>query len=335
MDVADKPPPPRSAFGLSMAELRESVAAPMKPDEGMRGTMADKIKLSAAADAEILRAVAAALRGRSSEAADAAAVVRSLAITAEAAVSVCNEGVLPSLLMALRRRLDQQDPTLAAWGLAAISRLAQHRETHRRLLQVGAVQTLSQYTHRTGALKASTVRTDIIASLCLAFLSESAGPTAASEVPLRMVPLFGALLTRRLETEDPIQVVERKDFCGMPCDYRPRFIAQALALLFEASAAHAAVAWETDVPEVVCGLLHGSLPNDTDQNLPWGSPDVVEMANRCRAALIARGSSRGGGAAPPEKVQALRNAPGAPKGTWAKRGGGQAPVQRPARRSRL
>ncbi|CAE7570666.1 Eif2d, partial [Symbiodinium pilosum] len=60
------------------------------------------------------------------------------------------------------------------------------------------------------------------------------------------------------------------------------------------------------------------LPNDTELNQPYGSPDVVEMAGRCRMALLAH--AKQGGMATAEAIKALRSAPAAPKGTWEKRG---------------
>lgn len=322
MDVVDSLPPRRPGLGLTMAELRESVAAAGLPDEGMRGSFADKVKLQAATDGEVLREIAAALRGRGSEVGAAAAVVRSIAITPEAAASVCKEGVAWALADVLRQRGRQhKEPALVAWCLAAMSRLAQHQETHAQLLQAGAVAAVLAHVRRPAA--ATDVRTDILAAFSLAFLSQSAGGDLVSQVPLRVVLELSLLLQRRYVAHSAQQVVDARMFCGLPVDYRPRFVMQALALLLEASAAHAAVAWQTPLPELVCGVLGGSLPNDTAANQPYGSPDVVEMAGRCRKALLARAGECGGDVAPPDKVKALHSAPGAPKGTWAQRGGGR------------
>ncbi|CAE7253867.1 Eif2d [Symbiodinium natans] len=310
MDVRDEAPPQRQR--TSMADLRESLAAVGCPDEGMRGTYADKLKLKAATDLEILRDVSSALVSPGPEAMHAAAIVRSISINPQAAASVCKY-VLPALCGALHR---QKDLWMLAWALAALIRLAQHQETHRLLQRGGAVATLALFTKPSWRSRAGQVRLDLIASIGLAFLSTAGKDTVAS-VPLRAVPELVRMLARRFETTAD-QAVEEKTFCGMPVDYRPRFVAQSLVGLCEASAAHAAVAWQTALPSLLHDILTGKLPNDTEVNQPYGSPDVVEMASRCRMALLAH--AKQGGMATAEALAALRSAPAAPKGTWEKRG---------------
>ncbi|CAJ1381794.1 unnamed protein product [Effrenium voratum] len=313
MDVRDQLPTPRR-LDVSMADLREALAAPGCPDEGARGSLADKLKLKAACDAEILRAAAAAL-SLGPEAVDAAAMVRSIAITPQAAVYVSKE-VGPSLCKALRRK----EPQLVAWALMALIRLAQFPDTHGLLRRADAVQSLALFT-RPQARRKSEVRLDLLASMGLAFLSETMRqeqrPEICALVPLRLLPELVQLLCARLQmTSD--EVVSSCVFCGMPVDYRPRFVAQSLAALCEASAAHAAMAWQSNLPFVICEVLSGRCPNDAEANLPFGSPDVVEMASRCRSALLAHASKRS--MAPPQVLADLKSAPAAPKGTWAKRG---------------
>eukprot|EP00931_Biecheleriopsis_adriatica_P080866 TRINITY_DN54206_c0_g1_i1.p1 TRINITY_DN54206_c0_g1~~TRINITY_DN54206_c0_g1_i1.p1 ORF type:complete len:335 (+),score=65.50 TRINITY_DN54206_c0_g1_i1:22-1005(+) len=327
MDVSDKPPPQKKRLELTMSELRESVEAAGSPDEGMRGTLADKLKLKAASDQEVLLALASALQGQGADAVHAAAVARSISITPQAAVAVCKVLAFP-LCGVLQRR---KEPMLLAWSLAALIRWAQHVETHTLLKRAGAVSALATHSRQDASRAGDGLRLHHIAALGLAFLSETGGHDVATLVPLKVVPSLVRLLEQRLVASGPQEVVEARTFCGLPVDYRPRFVTQALALLCEASAAHAAVAWQSSLPEVLAGLLSGSLPNDTESNHPFGSPDVVEMADRCRAALLAR---QRGDAAPKEAVAALRAAPGAPKGTWERRGAtGRAAAQ--TGRSRL
>ncbi|OLP91097.1 Eukaryotic translation initiation factor 2D [Symbiodinium microadriaticum] len=311
MDVQDEAPPQRQR--TNMADLRESLAAVGCRDEGVRGTFADKLKLKAATDAEILRDISSALASPGPEAVHAAALVRSISITPQAATNVC-KFVLPALCSALHR---QKETWLLAWALASMIRLAQHQETHHLLKRGGAVQTLALFTRPSYRSRPGQVRLDVMASIGLGFLSTAGKDTAAS-VPLRVVPELVRLLSARFRN-DVDQVVEGRIFCGMPVDYRPRFVAQALVGICEASAAHAAVAWQTALPSLLHDILTGELPNDTEVNQPYGSPDVVEMANRCRTALLAH--AKQGGIASAEAVAALRSAPAAPKGTWEKRSG--------------
>merc|ERR1719422_2623669 len=58
--------------------LRRAVAAVGCPDEGMRGSTADVLKLQAAAHPSVIATLTRALRGRVAEAAAAAATVRSI-----------------------------------------------------------------------------------------------------------------------------------------------------------------------------------------------------------------------------------------------------------------
>ncbi|CAK9024569.1 Eukaryotic translation initiation factor 2D [Durusdinium trenchii] len=140
---------------------------------------------------------------------------------------------------------------------------------------------------------------------------------ACALVPLRAVPELVQLLQLRL-CSTAEEAVEKKLFCGMPVDYRPRFVAQSLTMLCEASAAHASVGWHSALPALLAQVLRGELPNDAATNLPFGSPDVIEMSSRCRAALLSHAKKRN--IAPAEALAALKRAPVSPKGTWAERG---------------
>jgi len=259
-----------------LRELRQVVAAVGAPDEGMRGTAADGVKLHAASDADTLAVLAAGLRGRSADVAAAAATVRSIAITGAAAASACDRVATPLCEAAKRPR-----PT-CIWPIVAILRLAQHRESQVGLIRAGAVQTLAAYTR----IEPGNPRLDLLAGISLALLSETAGASAVLHVPLRAVPEFVALLRKCLFADGPEDIVAQRLFCGLPLHYRPRFVVQALARLAEHSGAHAAVAWRTALPELLCGFLEGTFPDDAAQNRPYGSPDVVEMAAVCAEALL-------------------------------------------------
>merc|ERR1712151_109071 len=100
-------------------------------------------------------------------------------------------------------------------------------------------------------------------------------------VPLRAVSELVVLLRRRLFAVSPEEVVASKLFCGLPLDYRPMFMVQALTRLAEHSGAHAAMAWQTPLPELLTGVLEGEFPSDSSANRPYGSPDVVEMGQLC------------------------------------------------------
>eukprot|EP00913_Durusdinium_trenchii_P030946 g28984.t1 len=236
MDVLDEPPPQRPKLDVSMADLRESLAAPMCPDEGTRGTVADKLKLKVASDVEILKAVAATLATPGPEAVHAAAVDRALEIP------------LADMELAKLR---------LAWPVKRSHQrfAAQHHETHPTLRRAGAVASLSLFT-RPGQRKPGP-RLDLLASIGLAFLSGTAGAMrqeACALVPLRAVPELVQLLQLRLcstaeedrTTAAPalfaiiteVEAVEKKLFCGMPVDYRPRFVAQSLTMLCEDGSMH-------------------------------------------------------------------------------------------------
>lgn len=267
-------------------ELRKMVAAKSLPDEGMRGSDADQAKLQAASDPAVLAALGAALRGRSMDAAVAAGIVRSVAITPQAAFAVC--GAVAAGLCGLLRRTGPMVAGAHAWCLPAVARLAQHKECHGALLQAGAAKALQNHARyaRNSSQQDSVPRLDLVACLALALLSETAGPDVARCVPLRAVSELVDLLHRRLFVTDPEDVVEQKLFCGLPLDYRPRFVAQALTRLAERSGAHAAMAWQTTLPELLLALLQDDLPNDSAVNRPFGSPDIVEIAPACVKALL-------------------------------------------------
>eukprot|EP00971_Amphidinium_carterae_P104446 2068230-Amphidinium_carterae.1 len=65
--------------------LRAAVVAPDCPDEGMRGSSVDALRLQAAHDPQALATLARSLQGKAMDAAAAAATVRCVAITPAAA----------------------------------------------------------------------------------------------------------------------------------------------------------------------------------------------------------------------------------------------------------
>mmetsp|Transcript_85256 Transcript_85256/g.239794 ORF Transcript_85256/g.239794 Transcript_85256/m.239794 type:complete len:419 (+) Transcript_85256:55-1311(+) len=305
-------PPPAASVAAEEAEVevvelpedpsdlravRRAVAAQGRLDEGMRGTPADVLKLRAAADPAIVSAIAAGLRGRLKDATHAAAALRSIAITPAAALQACEAGVPAALAEALQRPAVTAGPVLT-WALPAVARLAQHRETHGRLMAANFARLLEAHAH--GRVKASSAsawkqgkedepvrRLDLVAAIALAFLSESGGVDLASRVPLRAVPDFVDMLQKRLFVFNADEVVSSRSFCGLPLYWRPRFMLQAVARLVEHSGAHCATAWRTSLPELLVALLEGDLPGDAAENKPYGSPDVLDMAKACGQSMLA------------------------------------------------
>ena len=172
--------------------LRAAVAAVGMPDEGMRGTAADSAKAKAAADAATVHKLGQALEAASMPGGDtgkeelaevAAAVVRSIAITPESAMTVCG-AVADGLCAALWARRGLQ------WVIASTARLAQHAESHARLLSAGVIQATLKALNMGGGDEGQpiaigstpTAELSLVACILLAFLSESE-PTAAALVP--------------------------------------------------------------------------------------------------------------------------------------------------------
>eukprot|EP00927_Polykrikos_kofoidii_P077865 TRINITY_DN74769_c0_g1_i1.p1 TRINITY_DN74769_c0_g1~~TRINITY_DN74769_c0_g1_i1.p1 ORF type:complete len:404 (+),score=74.31 TRINITY_DN74769_c0_g1_i1:47-1213(+) len=269
---------PTDVFGL-----RKAVSAVGLPEEGMRGSAADGIKLRAASDPAVLEAVRVALRGPVRQAAAAAATIRSISISPQAAVAACAGGVASRLC----ERVGSKEP-VRSWAVLALLRLAQYRECHAHLLSAGAVQAIAKLVRvRDQGSAQDDARLDLVASVVLAFLSETGGPPVAMQVPLRAIPDIVAVLRRRLFAVDPQQILEERLFFGLEVYFRRCFIVHALARVIENSAAHGAVALQTTLPELVCGILGGIVVNDTDETEPYGSPDVVKGAVACGKAMLA------------------------------------------------
>ena len=246
-----------------VAAIRLRVAAVDRPDEGMRGTAADDAKLAAAADPSVRATLVSALAASVADptaAGDelcevASAVIRSISVTVEAAAAVAVD-VAAGCCAALRQGRGLR------WLLAAMVRLAQHRECHPALLAAGAVPaTVVAWSASIGSAEevggllelgafgsgaAGAPRLDLVASILLSFLSESSGP-AVDLVPTEAVAPFVAALAGRLAlAPGPAEAsaqVSSGLFFGLPLYFRPRFIVQALANLCARSDAHCEVAW--------------------------------------------------------------------------------------------
>ena len=298
----------------AVAALRLHVAAVDCPDEGMRGTAADAPKLAAAADPATCHTLAAALTAAAGDPSPAgeelcevaSATIRSISVTPEAAAAVAS-AVAAGCCAALRQGRGLR------WLLAALVRLAQHVECHPALLAAGAVPaTVVAWAASTGSAEEAggllelgafgsgaegAPRLDLVACILLSFLGESSGP-AVDLVPTEAIAPFVAALAGRLAlspgpAEASLQVSSGL-FFGLPLYFRPRFIVQALANLCSRSDAHCAAAWHTDLPPILTGLRDGSFPNDTDDNVPYGSPDAVEVARGLAASLLAYHNSSAG-----------------------------------------
>ena len=301
-----------------LRQLRARVAAVGQPDEGMRGTAADPAKRSAAMDLVVVHTIrqaleAAAMLGGGAaheELAEvAAAVVRSIGTTPDAALAVC-DAVADGMCSALWARRGLH------WTLASAARLAQHAECHGRLLGAGIVQatvkavggedeeTPLQLGRTHSAVGA---QLDVVACIVLAFLSESE-PSAALLVPTEcIVALVNTLLQRLALAPGPAEaehIVSQRLFYGLPLFYRPRFLVQALANLSLHSAAHAAAAWQTPLPGILRGLQRGTLANDTADNVPYGSPAAMEVARGLAASMLC--DAAGVRDAAPDDLQAMR-----------------------------
>mmetsp|Transcript_47383 Transcript_47383/g.112693 ORF Transcript_47383/g.112693 Transcript_47383/m.112693 type:complete len:391 (+) Transcript_47383:63-1235(+) len=266
--------------------LRAAVAAPGCPDEGMRGSGVDALRLQAAMDRQAQATLAKALRGKAAEAAQAAAAIRCIAISPAAASAVCQGGVAQGLVATLARPAVTAGPVLQHI-LLAIARIAQYRET--QIFVLGAVPALE------GMIRGrrqppqgdeKPPRLDLVAAIIMAFLAESGGPSLALKVPLSVVGELVPMLKLRLFMTAAEEVCGSKAFCGLPTYYRPRFVLQAITRLAENSGAHAAMARSTELPYLLEALLDGQLPGDAGENKPFGSPDVVEMSELCTKALL-------------------------------------------------
>lgn len=281
MDVRDAPPERARPMSCSLSDIRE-----MLPDEGIVSSYGDKLKLQAASDPEVLRALASALSAGNGEAKEAANIVCSIAISPAAATNMCTLGVVSALCKSLAKR---RGFSSTCWRLAALACLSQHDEIHGELFKANAVEMLAPYTLRVnGNHPDSDVQHHVLAAISLAFLCRSGGSNVAARVPLRTVHDMVNLLHRRLLTADSASVVTSSLFCGLPVTYQPCFVTKALAALLEVSSSHAATAWHTLLPELLVGIFEGDFPNDEKTDLPLNSPDSLETAGRCRAALLSQ-----------------------------------------------
>ena len=294
-----------------VTQLRAAVAAVDRPDEGMRGTAADAPKLRAASNADthatLTRALLAAAAADESEHGDqlaeaASAVIRSISITPDAAAEVAS-AVAAGAVAALRARRGLR------WLLAAMVRLAQHAECHPALLAAEAVPAIVAAWQASGGDKglardgkpldlgafadatAPEMRLDLVACIFLSFISESdAAADAAALVPPEAIGSFVTTLGERLALApgpaEAEQQVSEGLFFGLPLYYRPRFMVQALANLAARSDSHCAAAWCTNLPTILRGLHDGELSNDAEDNIPYGSPDAVELARGLAASLL-------------------------------------------------
>lgn len=256
--------------------LRRHLAAPGRPDEGMRGTAADAARRSTVAAPELRAALAEALL---TEAEDAAAALRSCLMgPAEA------EALGPVVAIPLCQALAlAATSSTRAWILFALVRLAQFSSCHQQLLDAGVVEQLA--TSAT-AEPGEGERPDVLAYHIMAFVSETGGWEVAELVPLQAIDEFERALAVRLQLSEAKAVVERKGFYGFPLYYRPRFILQAIAALCKVSARHAYyVQHSSNIPDIVRKLQAGEFCNDSEDNVPYGSPDAIEMCEILSQAL--------------------------------------------------
>merc|ERR1739838_836962 len=79
------------------------------------------------------------------------------------------------------------------------------------------------------------------------------------------------------ECTEAQELVRTRGFYGCPLYYRPRFILQALDALASVSEEHARGMCLTDLPILLSRILQGSLPNDSTDNKPYGSPDAFDI----------------------------------------------------------
>lgn len=256
-------------MAVDIPALRRRLAAPGRPDEGMRGTAADAARRGVVAAPELRVALAEALR---TEPEDAAAAVRSCLMgPAEA------EALGPVVAVPLCQALAAASARAArAWILFALVRLAQFSSCHQQLLDAGLVDLLTST-----AEPGEGERPDVLAYHIMAFISETGGCEVAE-----LVPVQERALAVRLQLSEAKAVVERKSFYGFPLYYRPRFILQAIAALCKVSARHAHyVQHSSNIPDIVRKLQAGEFCNDSEDNVPYGSPDAIEMCEVLSQAL--------------------------------------------------
>ncbi|CAJ1396697.1 unnamed protein product [Effrenium voratum] len=288
---------------FDVAAFRRSVAAVNRPDEGMRGTSADAERLSAARRPEIAAALGKALA--SAETTDAAAALRSCLSGPAEGEAFCDAVARP-LCDALAQPGIQQ--SALNWLLFALVRLAQFKSCQARLLDAGVAEVLLglwRHDHgcvlgRFGDQTCNGERHDVLVCHILAFLSETGLETLARLVPVEAIDEFEKALAGRLQVPasetgvdshpEAEELVKARCFYGFPLYYRPRFILQAVASLCQVSAPHAAYTSATRIPDMVAKLRKGEVSNDSHDNLPYGSPDAVELCEVLSDALVKHGA---------------------------------------------
>jgi hypothetical protein len=266
------------------ASLRSRVAARDLPDEGMRGSDVDEARLLLVQDAESVRLLADSLWAANDPAcvADAAAAVRSLAVTPASAHTIAGMISLP--LCDAARRL-----VALRWTLPALARFCQFRECHPALLSAGAVGILEQILVVAPVPAAEYA---VLAAVALSFLSESE-PSAAMQVGTAHLLAFVAALDARLAIsglDEAQRVVQSRAFFGLPLFYRPRFLLQAiLGAVAHGPPQHLVTAVrDTPILRLLRGIKRGELQNDTPQNKPFGSPDAGELVDVLARHLLDR-----------------------------------------------
>eukprot|EP00435_Cladocopium_sp_Y103_P075982 s5_g71.t1 len=244
--------------------LRRHLAAPGRPDEGMRGTAADAARRSTVAAPELRAALAEALLTEAEDAAAASCLMgpaEAEALGPVVAIPLCQALALAAT------------SSTRAWILFALVRLAQFSSCHQQLLDAGVVEQLAtSATAEPGEGEAGTSgiweRPDVLAYHIMAFVSETGGWEVAELVPLQAIDEFDSChllqswderaLAVRLQLSEAKAVVERKGFYGFPLYYRPRFILQAIAALCKVSARHAYyVQHSSNIPDIVRKLQAG------------------------------------------------------------------------------
>eukprot|EP00929_Paragymnodinium_shiwhaense_P033931 TRINITY_DN18537_c0_g1_i1.p1 TRINITY_DN18537_c0_g1~~TRINITY_DN18537_c0_g1_i1.p1 ORF type:complete len:411 (-),score=88.93 TRINITY_DN18537_c0_g1_i1:529-1698(-) len=282
------PAPDITELPTDVKELRKVVAAVGLAEEGMAGSAADAIKSWAAADRTSQEVLIRGLASRAVEAAASAATVRSIAYSNSSAAALCERGELVgALCQSLRRPMP-----LLAWGMAALLRLSQYRPCHPCLLGQGVPQWVSL--HARNSNNGGAVKLDVMASITLGLLSGSAGPEVIGQAPLRIVTPMVTMLRKRLFIADAAEVVAERLFCGMPVDFQPVVVLTALTNMMEHSGAHVAMAWQTDLPELLTGKLQGIFPNRAPARGGDPSQDEHAASLLCAKALLAREGGEAG-----------------------------------------
>jgi hypothetical protein len=278
-------------------KLRSEVSAIGATDEGVRGTEVDRVRIAKAHDPKVVALLNKAIASNDQCIVESAcAVIRSITVTPTEAM-ILTPALSDNLISALIR-------FRTTWGLLAVSRLAQHNCSHRYLLgsstrsegkiqQPGRrpyeplLQTLV-YMAEAGVPSSGEElvggRTDLLASVCLGFFSNSL-PEAATRVPQRhiqeLVNMFATRLKCNISREEEMEYVTCRLLCfGYPLFCRPRFILQGVTDIISNSSLHLQLALKCGLLELVTEILQGEIPNDEHINHPFGDPDSRTVAQR-------------------------------------------------------